>query len=272
MKKFENILIVSDIDETFLGTGSVIVERNVEALKYFLSEGGKFTFATGRVHGSLLSTIPIAREIVSAPAIVSNGVYLYDFATDTPFNCKTMDEALTRQVAECIYDFNDDFIIRFSTPRETFFCRVTPEQLNGVEKPNLGCKVLSRDEWDFKDCCKITVRGNCKDIDALRSLLEEKFDGVFQMIKSADDVLDVLNIGCSKGASIADLRKYYRERGIEVKVYTCGDYENDILMHKAADVSVCPSNAIDAVKEVVDMILCHCSEGLIADLISKIDL
>lgn len=48
MKKFEGYLIVSDLDGTFLGKQSRIVERNVEAVRYFTENGGLFTFATGR--------------------------------------------------------------------------------------------------------------------------------------------------------------------------------------------------------------------------------
>jgi hypothetical protein len=38
-----------------------------------------------------------------------------------------------------------------------------------------------------------------------------------------------------------------------------------------ADVSVCPTNALDSVKEVSDYCLCHHTEGLIADLIELIE-
>ena len=49
MKKFENYIIVSDIDGTFLGKEGRMVPRNLEAIEYFKSEGGIFTFITGRI-------------------------------------------------------------------------------------------------------------------------------------------------------------------------------------------------------------------------------
>ena len=48
MGKFDRILIVSDLDGTFLGSGGRMVERNVEKIKFFNANGGLFTFATGR--------------------------------------------------------------------------------------------------------------------------------------------------------------------------------------------------------------------------------
>ena len=270
MGKFENILIVSDIDGTFLGTGGVIVEKNIEALGYFLSEGGKFTFSTGRVHQSLLNTIPIADKIVSAPGIMSNGGYLYDFVFDEVLNAKTMDETLARKLVEYIYDYNDELCIRCSSPYETFYCRGLPIYHAHSEKSYSGSKLLTRDEWNFKDCCKFVIRGRCEALDELRAALEEKFGDELEIMKSGETFLEVLPFGCSKGSAIGGLREYYRGHGVDVKVYACGDYENDISMLKVADVAVCPSNASDEVKAISDMILCHCSEGLIANLIEII--
>lgn len=56
-----------------------------------------------------------------------------------------------------------------------------------------------------------------------------------------------------------------------LKVYAVGDYDNDISMIKAADVGVCPSNALDEVKKVADLCLCSNEEGVIADLIEHIE-
>ena len=42
-------------------------------------------------------------------------------------------------------------------------------------------------------------------------------------------------------------------------------------MIKAADVGVCPSNALDEVKKVADLCLCSNEEGVIADLIEHIE-
>ena len=42
MGKFDNIAILTDLDRTFLGDGGIMVERNVEAIEYFKSEGGLF--------------------------------------------------------------------------------------------------------------------------------------------------------------------------------------------------------------------------------------
>ena len=45
----------------------------------------------------------------------------------------------------------------------------------------------------------------------------------------------------------------------------------DLEMLRAADVAVCPENAIDSVKEICDLCLCDHKQGVIADLIEHIE-
>ena len=55
--KFKGKVIISDIDGTYTGSAEG-VRRNNEAIEYFRSEGGLFTFATGRVEFSVTSVVP----------------------------------------------------------------------------------------------------------------------------------------------------------------------------------------------------------------------
>ena len=59
--------------------------------------------------------------------------------------------------------------------------------------------------------------------------------------------------------------------GEGTRLYTCGDYLNDLEMLKAADVAVCPTNAHPQVKQTCDLCFRTNDDGLIADLIEYID-
>ena len=49
MNKFKGILICTDLDGTLLTDNSTVSKENLDAIDYFKSEGGKFTFITGRM-------------------------------------------------------------------------------------------------------------------------------------------------------------------------------------------------------------------------------
>ena len=68
------------------------------------------------------------------------------------------------------------------------------------------------------------------------------------------------------------------DRAIESFFSFCGDDAvfltwgpDDIPMLKAADVATCPANAMEEVKELCDLVLCPCDEGVIADVIEAIE-
>ena len=49
MGKFDGILICTDLDGTLLRSDKTISRENLEAIEHFKSEGGYFTFITGRM-------------------------------------------------------------------------------------------------------------------------------------------------------------------------------------------------------------------------------
>ena len=49
MKKFDGILICTDLDGTLLNGDSAVSKENLDAIEYFKAEGGIFTFITGRM-------------------------------------------------------------------------------------------------------------------------------------------------------------------------------------------------------------------------------
>lgn len=265
MGRFDGILIVSDVDGTFIAKGRVIAERNIKAVRYFISEGGHFTFATGRDHIALLAVVPMAPELTNAPIINANGGYLYSFARKEMINPIFLPEKSIRNAVDFIYDYKDSLGIRYSALDGSKYCRRAVIEPSYADAP-----LLERNEWDFEKCFKVVVRGLPEELDELRPILEERFGGELGFVKSSARLLEMVPPGVNKGCAVNALRKYFHSLGQNVKVYACGDNENDIEMLRAADVAICPSNAIDRVKEISHHTLCSSGEGLIADLIDML--
>ncbi len=272
---FDGILIVSDIDGTFLGKGSRVVPENLDAIKYFTAEGGRFTFATGRIAAEVASLTPGLEALVNAPMILANGAYMYDLSCKRVVATNYIDGEKATEAAEFLRANYPDVGFRISRP-----AGFLTDAIIGVLKTDLVGErlamttVLPLSEWrsDCADWYKMVVRGESELLDEIRSSLERHFDGCFDHYKSAARVYELVGKGCSKAAMLSELRKALeRESGNRLTVYACGDFENDIPMLAAADIAACPAGAIDEVKNICSCCLCDCDDGFIADLIGHIE-
>ena len=88
MGKFDGVLFLSDFDNTILFTADAMKnggqapempQRNLDAINYFMAEGGYFGVATGRAMAAFRQYAPIVPT--NAPAVVNNGGGIYDYAT-----------------------------------------------------------------------------------------------------------------------------------------------------------------------------------------------
>ena len=59
MKKFENILLLSDIDGTIAWNSEYIPPENIEKILYFKENGGHFAFSSGRNHKDIYRILPM---------------------------------------------------------------------------------------------------------------------------------------------------------------------------------------------------------------------
>ena len=71
MGKFDGLLLVSDFDDTLYDFQHRVPPRNIEAIRYWIQEGGRFTVATGRAHRTFAPYAHLAP--INAPVVLSNG-------------------------------------------------------------------------------------------------------------------------------------------------------------------------------------------------------
>lgn len=272
--KFKGIMIVSDIDGTFLGKGSRVVPENVDAINRFKAEGGLFTLASGRMHINAAAVIPGLSGLLNAPAIMANGTYLYDFSRGETLAHTPMDKALTAEVLRLVRREYPNTGIRVST-LEGF----VTDSLSGLIKKDLestyitNVTVIPYGQWsdDGSEWLKVVIRDEPEVLDGMRAMLESRYPDAFEYSKSSPRFFEFQSAGCTKAAMLSSLKALTaRELGSVPRVYACGDFENDIAMLGAADVAICPENALDCVKAIADACLCHCDDGLIAALIAEI--
>ena len=73
--RFDDVLITADFDYTLTALDGTIPQRNLEAIRYFMENGGHFTVNTGRsavAAKKLMEKVP-----VNAPFLMYNGSAAY---------------------------------------------------------------------------------------------------------------------------------------------------------------------------------------------------
>ena len=78
MGKFDGMLLCTDLDDTLLTDNKQVSEKNRKAIDYFKSEGGLFTFSTGRV--PMGARLILEYVVPNAPIVCFNGGGIYDFS------------------------------------------------------------------------------------------------------------------------------------------------------------------------------------------------
>ena len=271
--RFEKVIIVSDMDGTFLGRGATVVPENVEAVEYFNSKGGKFTFATGRVHYNIFKAVKNANLLCNIPAVTVNGACIYDLSLNKIVYENPMNVSDVKEVTEFADSEYPHIGVRCSTEYGMLTNRVNEiikKDIDGFEGGRVEIK--DTDKWIGEKIYKVVFRAQAEQLLEFRSDLERNFAGRFNIAASSPRFLELNSPGCSKADGIEFIRNYY-ENECKVKpiVFAVGDYENDLQMLNSADYSVCPSNASDRVKAASDFVLCDCDDGVIGELVKLIE-
>ena len=108
MKKFEGILICTDLDGTLLRKDKTVSRENLEAIEYFKENGGYFTFITGRMPYFSDKICEIVKPNV--PFGCGNGGAIYDYAKREYVWKQIISDSVT-ELAEYAVDADVEVII-----------------------------------------------------------------------------------------------------------------------------------------------------------------
>ena len=274
MGKFDHILLTVDYDRTLTAPDSTIPARNLEAIRYFMENGGAFTLNTGRstpMASSLLETLP-----VNAPFLLYNGSAAYDLTRKELMQCRPIDLDPEALVADLLARFPDLSLEVQGTDAHYLF------------RKNPGWEAFNdhnRCPWAYADekavprpFIKFAMYGQFRDktvasmyeatpeerarIDAAVAYVEKTYGEVVDVFRPCARIVDFHAKGVSKIQAARDLQKTLGR-----PVLVCvGDAENDVSMLTGADYAYCPADGV-----VADRFenVCECAEGAVADVIYK---
>ena len=269
---FSDILLTVDYDRTLTAPDATLPQRNLEAIRFFMEQGGAFTVNTGR-------SLPMARLFmdqveVNAPLLLYNGAAAYDPKTGTfpilhPIG---LDQAETLQeiarlcprgVVE-VQAMDGHYTFAPNEIWESMYISIgcshgitTPDAPLG---PFLKIGICGMEDGSLESLFTGTPEMN-RIFDGYEETLRASFPEL-TVLRSTPLMLDLQTAGVNKGIAARELAQ-----AMGRKILICvGDERNDIAMLDMADYAYCPQDGkLAPFYENV----CPCGEGAVADVIYK---
>lgn len=274
MANYSDILLTVDFDRTLTAPDTTIPQRNIEAIRYFMEQGGAFALNTGR-------SVPMASRYLeaipgNAPFILYNGSAAYDREHKILEQCRIIDLDPEAVIGDLLNRFPDltvevqstdaHYVFRKNPGWEAFCahngCPWAYADVNKIPLPFLKFSIYGQ----FRD---VTVASMYQAtpaeqarIDEAVAYVEETYGDKVDAFRACARIVDFHAKGVSKIRAARDLQK-----ALERKLLVCvGDAENDIPMLEGADYAYCPADGTVADRfETV----CRCGDGAVADVIYK---
>lgn len=265
MGRFDGILLCSDLDDTLLTSDKKISQENKKALEMFMSNGGQFAFATGRV--PLGARLALEYIVPNAPIICFNGAGIYDFNDNKLLWEKSLDKDAYK-VVEYVEQNMPESGIEVCTNDKVYFCRT-----NRIVRIHKQIEKFPDNDSDYRsiqeDWKKVIFMQEHEEMPKIKKLIaESEYSDSYSFIQSSPNYYELLPKGATKGDA---LRELARILGIdESRTIGVGDNENDFTLVRYAGIGVAVSNAVSMVRDAADYItvdnnhsaLCAIIEGL----------
>lgn len=254
-------LYITDLDGTLLHSDATLSEYEIEKIKEFYKKGILFSVATAR---SMITGEQVLNGVrLSAPAILMNGVFVYDFEEKKVIKyCEIKNEPYQNVLK--IFEKHSLHPNVFSFDGEKLSIQCT-----GIDTPAM--------QWFF-DTRKIMLDGRFYKVNSLEKLPENQSPVYFNLYAPRDLLLPVVEeLESVRGinfafypdqytngwlletfadtASKANALNFLKEYMNADETVAFGDNLNDIPLLTVADRSVAVSNAVERVKEIADIII-----------------
>lgn len=273
MALFSDILLTVDFDRTITAPDSTIPARNLEAIRYFMDNGGTFTMNTGR-------SVPMSMRNIfgiiptNAPLLLYNGSAAYDEKAGkmTRFAPLDLDPM---EVLPFLQERFPWLNVEVQAIDAHYLMRKNPQWEDYCD--HNGCP------WGYADPDKIpgpfikfsfygefrenTVAGmyeateeELRQFDEMTDFMMAHYGDKIEIFRACARIADIHAKGVSK---LNSARQLQAELGKKILVCV-GDAENDLTMLEGADYAFCPSDG-----SVADRFpnVCPCAEGAVADVI-----
>lgn len=258
MGKFDGYLMLSDIDGTLTDSHGRISEENAQAIKYFQSEGGLFTVASGRfpdfIDGFSSAVEP------NTYIIGINGTVIYDQWNKKDLVTRTFDGAFMEMMRDAIDNNPEIHNVYVSHRHDNIY--FPKDKFGEIEKT-----LASYDyEW-----YRVLFEQHSSLTDKVVAWLNEKYGDAYSINCSWSCGIEIHAKNSGKGCMLDELAKIVYPRGEKRKTIAVGDYGNDVTMLEAADYGYAVANAAENAKKAANRHTVSNNESPIARIIEELE-
>lgn len=262
---YNDILVISDLDDTLLGSDKTIPKRNLEAISRFKSKGGRFALATGR---SVITGSPYIDAVSpNGPSVILNGTIIYDSMEQKIIWNLPLSTEKTKKYIDMVRERFPGTGIEVYSTDSLGILKNNPYVLSHLQRANMERCVP--DIFNGRTLCKVIFMDDADVIQKIAAFTETFEHEDVRFVLSCENYLEMLPAKADKGSA---LKKIVSSCGFPMEnVYAIGDYYNDIELLQAAGFAAVPQNSPDELKKFADLVVCDCNEGAVADLIEYIE-
>lgn len=267
MGKFDGYVLLSDVDGTLIDKNNTVLKKDEDAVNYFRSEGGRFTFASGRLPGGLKCVLHIGADL---PIICHNGAVIYDMNDDRLLWSRPLEKEKLFPLVDHVLENYKTCGIQIVCERNVFVVKRNPQTMYH-EKIEEFCAIEKAAEDIDEEWIKFMLADEPEVIEVIKSELEHsEYAESFRCVRSHEFFFELLSKGVSKGAALA---RYSDFSNISAdKIFAIGDNDNDAEMIKAAKIGAAVRNASPYAKKNADIVLKNTNtEGAVAEFIELLD-
>lgn len=277
MADFSHFLLVSDYDHTLTDHTGHIPQANLDAIRYFIANGGVFTICTGR---SLPASKFRFQDIpMNAPLLFCNGAACCDLEKDELIFCHPLPEEANALAQWCeaafpdlrleIHGLDKHYVFHNDPHRDASLKRqhtpfVCASSFDEIPRPWVKFSLYSRN-GDVSTIDPASERGAY--FARITEDISKKAGKGFVVTLSMPGLIEVQVAGTSKGlASRALAKKLNRP------VLVCaGDAPNDIPMLEEADLPFLASDGDSRMLSYPYRKTVPSNEGVIADVVKTLE-
>ena len=269
-------LFVTDLDGTLLNSNKEVSIKSTEILNKLIDNGVNFTVATARTPATVVDLLQDVN--LKLPAVLMNGVLLYDIKEEKYINIKEIGKDTVDKVFDVLNKFDKNAMVygirnnhlwvyhkEFEYSWEYDFYK---ERTDRKQKTFLKVE-------NYQECIN-----ESKIINFIVFDKYEKIKGIYEELKKIDEISveyyeDIYEKGCyfleaySAEASKANGIKLLSDYIEHDKLICFGDNLNDIPMFELADECYATANAVERVKEISTDVIGSCDEDGVALFMEK---